>query len=60
MLPVFEISLKDLQEGGIDILDLCVTVGFCKSRTEARKAIRNRAIRINDVIVENESYRLRI
>ena len=58
MLPVFEIPIKDLEEG-VDILDLCVTVGFCKSRTEARKAVRNRAIRVNDVIIEDEKYKLR-
>ena len=32
----------------MEIAEICVAVGFCKSKSEARRAIESGAIRIND------------
>jgi len=32
----------------MELAEICVFVGFCKSKSEARRAIRSGAIRIND------------
>jgi ribosomal protein S4 len=35
----------------MELAEICVLVGFCKSKTEARKSIAAGAIRINDIKV---------
>lgn len=42
-----------LIEDGIQLLDVMVSHGFAKSRTDARNLINNRGIAINDQIVDN-------
>lgn len=32
----------------MELAEICVMVGFCKSKSEARRAIESGAIRIND------------
>ncbi len=56
-LPILEIPIKDL-ENGLDVLDVAIAAGFCESRTEARKAIRQGAIRVNDVVITNELLKI--
>ena len=48
----------DLSEVGIEVAELCVRVGFCKSKSEARRAIEQGAIRFNDKKVLDPFARL--
>ena len=56
-LPILEIPIEDL-ENGIDVLDVAIAAGFCNSRTQARKAIRHGAIRVNDVVITDELLKI--
>jgi len=58
-LPIITIPKEKLQEG-IDVLDMCVEAGFCNSRNQARKAIRQGAIRLNDVVVTDELMKITV
>ena len=40
-------------ESGINVIDLCVCLGACKSKGEARRVIDGKAIKIDDDIVES-------
>lgn len=44
MLPTFTVPSKQMS-----IVDLCLLVGFAKSKSEARRMIEQGGIRINDV-----------
>lgn len=50
----------DLSEVGIEVAELCVKVGFCKSKSEARRAIEQGAIRLDDKKVLDPFARLLI
>jgi tyrosyl-tRNA synthetase len=52
--PSFVIEYELIQNG-MPIFDLLKTSGMCKSGSEARKLIRSGAVRINDVLVEDET-----
>jgi len=56
-LPKHQISLG--QDTSIGLLYLLVTIGFAKSNSEARKAIANGAIKINDVAVSDPNIELK-
>jgi ribosomal protein S4 len=43
---------------GIELVDILVKVGFCKSKTEGRKLIKGGAIKLNDVKVNSPFARL--
>ena len=52
-LPTKNILKKDL-ESGIKLLELLVNTKIMSSKSEARRAINNNGIKINDLLVENE------
>ena len=52
-LPEIKIKSDELKRG-INILDLIATNQILKSKSEARRAIANKGIKINDKIIENE------
>jgi tyrosyl-tRNA synthetase len=52
-LPTVEIPRGEL-EAGIGILSAAVQAGLASSNSEARRAIANRALRLNDVIIEDD------
>ncbi len=53
-LPSKIISKKDL-ETGIKLLELLVDNKIMNSKSEARRAINNKGIKINDLLVDNEN-----
>ena len=53
-LPTKNILKKDL-ESGIKLLELLVNTNIMSSKSEARRAINNNGIKINDLLVENEN-----
>jgi len=53
-LPTFRLNNDQLAEG-IPVIDAVVASGFAKSKGEARKLIRGGGVRINDVVVADES-----
>ena len=48
----------DLSEVGIEVAELCVRAGLCKSKSEARRAIEQGAIKIDDKKVLDPFARL--
>jgi len=48
----------DTSQIGMDIAELCVLAGLTKSKSEARKAIKNGAIRIQDMKVQDPFARV--
>ncbi len=56
-LPKHLITLS--YDSSIGLLNLLVTIGFAKSNSEARKAIANGAIKINDISVSDPNIELK-
>ncbi|MEK9794994.1 MAG: tyrosine--tRNA ligase [Hyphomicrobiales bacterium] len=56
-LPKHLITLS--HDSSIGLLNLLVTIGFAKSNSEARKAIANGAIKINDISVSDPNIELK-
>ena len=52
-LKTIKIHKKDL-ENGIGIIDLVITTDLFKSKSEIRRAIKNKGIKINNAFVEDE------
>lgn len=50
--------MERLQELRFEVAELCVDVGWCKSKTEARKAIKNGAIKLGDFKVSDPFAKL--
>lgn len=53
-LPI--IQLKRAEVEGSSLIELFVEVGLVKSRGETRRLIRNRGIRVNKKIIEDENF----
>ena len=53
-LPLEKIASKDLKNG-IKLLDLLVKSKIMNSKSEARRAINNKGIKINDMLIDNEN-----
>jgi tyrosyl-tRNA synthetase len=56
-LPKHLLTLS--HDSSIGLLNLLVTIGFAKSNSEARKAIANGAIKINDISVNDPNIELK-
>ncbi len=56
-LPVIEISASDLTEK--TILDFFIDLGLCKSKGEVRRLIEGKGVRLNDAVIEDETYRIK-
>jgi uncharacterized protein YegP (UPF0339 family) len=56
-LPTHYVAGADL-EGGVGILSLAVQVGFAKSNSEARKAISNSALSVDEHKISDPAYKL--
>ncbi len=56
-MPTLLLTKKDI-EGGVLLSDLIVKMKFAKSKSESRKLIRGKGIKLNGKIVENELLRL--
>ena len=52
-MPTFSLSKKDAKDG-VYLSDLIVKMKFAKSKSESRKLIRGKGIKLNGKIVENE------
>ncbi len=53
-LPTFRLDNDELADG-IPVIEVVVASGFATSKGEARKLVRGGGVRINDVVVGNES-----
>ena len=58
-LPEINIRLSDLKKG-INILDFIAKSNILSSKSEARRAIANKGIKINDVVIDDEKKILNI
>ncbi len=56
-LPKIKIK-KEKFSNGINIIDLVATSNLLNSKSEIRRMIKNRGIKINNIIVENEQLRV--
>ena len=56
-LPVEKIASKDLKNG-VKLLDLLVKSKIMNSKGEARRAISNKGIKINDMLIDNENKKI--
>ena len=52
-LPSIKFSKKQI-EGGMNLIDLAVVSKFLNSKSEVRRTIKNRGIKVNNEIVDNE------
>ncbi|WP_373503309.1 tyrosine--tRNA ligase [Aestuariivirga sp.] len=53
-LPTIELDLVS----GVGLLQACVAAGFATSNSEARRSVQGGAIRVNDMQITDERYRL--
>ena len=53
-LPSLEVNLAD----GLSVLDAFVNIGFCASKGEVRRMIKQGGVKINDADISDENYRL--
>jgi tyrosyl-tRNA synthetase len=51
-------DFETFSNAGEDIAVICVQAGFAKTKSEARRAILGRAIKLQDVVVEDQFARL--
>ena len=58
-LPSKKIVRKDI-EVGIKLLNLLVDNKIMSSKSEARRAIKNNGVKINDLLVEDENKTLKL
>ena len=58
-LPSFKIEKKKIMDG-FNLIDLVVSSNFLSSKSEFRRAIKNKGIRINNQIIEDEKLILKI
>ncbi len=58
-VPQSERPAADLEGEGLWIIDALIDSGLCKSKGEARRMIRQKGVRVNDAVVEDEMTRLR-
>jgi len=58
-LPVINISKNDISKG-LNIIDLVVTAKLLNSKSEVRRTIKNKGIKINNKAVENEKLNISI
>ena len=47
-MPTSEITADDLRDGAIDIMGLLVTSGLCQTRSEARRAVEQGGVTVNN------------
>ncbi|MBS0185232.1 MAG: tyrosine--tRNA ligase [Proteobacteria bacterium] len=55
-LPCLEITSSDLEKK--TILDLFIDLALCKSKSEVRRLIEGKGVRLNDAVIEDEAYRI--
>ncbi len=58
-LPVININKKDISNG-LNIIDLVVTANLLNSKSEVRRTIKNKGIKLNNIIVEDEKLNISI
>ena len=58
-LPSFKIEKKQIMDG-FNLIDLVVSSNFLSSKSEFRRVIKNKGIRINNQIIEDEKLILKI
>ena len=56
-LPTIKMSKKSIVEG-INILDLIIISKLLKSKSEARRAIKNNGIKVNGIVIINEKLKI--
>ena len=56
-LPTLDIAPAEL-ESGLPVIDALQRAGFCASKGEARRLIRNAGVRVNDQPISDENRRL--
>jgi len=56
----FDISAHDLVNGAVRIIDMVVTAGFAASKGEARRLVRQGAVRENGRVVESEDAEVQV
>ena len=54
-LPVIKLKKKEIKDG-LSILDLVTRAKLLKSKSEVRRAIKDRGIKIDDTPIENDNY----
>ena len=58
-LPTKKITRRDI-ETGVKLLELLVNTNIMNSKSEARRAISNKGIKINDLLIEDENKTLNL
>ena len=51
-------NVLDFSKIGEDVAVVCVSAGFAKTKSEARRLIAGRAIKLHDMVVEDQFARL--
>ena len=49
-------SVLSLPEGGMTVVDVLTACGACESRGEAKRAVKQEAVSINELRLDNEGY----
>lgn len=55
-MPLLLLDSDDFISGNIHICDLLLKTGLVSSKSEARRSIRNHAVKIDDNLIDNENF----
>ena len=58
-LPIFNIKKKEIEKG-YDLINLVVTTKLLKSKSEVRRSIKDKGIKINDIPIQKDNYKITI
>jgi tyrosyl-tRNA synthetase len=57
-MPFLHLKVPKMPPHGKSIVDLLIEAGFCSSKSDAKRQINNKAIRLNDITVTDVNSRL--
>jgi len=58
-LPIFNVKKNEIEKG-YDLINLVVTTKLLKSKSEVRRSIKDKGIKINDIPVQKDNYKISI
>ena len=58
-LPIFKIKKNEVEKG-YDLINLVVITKLLKSKSEVRRSIKDKGIKINDIPIQKDNYKISI
>ena len=59
-IPTLEIDIRDLEESNFSMLDVIEKLNLTKSRSDTKRLIKSKGIRVNDEIFSSPDFSLKL